>query len=119
MQRARNCGHAARCHGRCRAGRRGPLRDHARRAAHCLRRNTAASVRMKRPSILALRTAYDAQHALLVDWLTRLPSKLWHQPSALDGWAVRQLAFHTTEVPGSLTRALAAGPVRERPLTIG
>ena len=73
---------------------------------------------MKRPSISSLRSAYDAQHANLVGWLARTPSNLWHQPSVLDAWAVRQLAFHTTEVPGSLTRALANGPVRRTPLTI-
>src|SRR3954447_13928507 len=73
---------------------------------------------MKRPSISSLRAAYDAQQRSLVDWLAALPGNLWHKPSVLEAWTVRQLAFHTTEVPGSLTRALAGGSVRDRPLTI-
>ena len=73
---------------------------------------------MKRPGIPSLRAAYDAQQHNLVEWLAALPGNLWHRPSVLDAWTVRQLAFHTTEVPGSLTRALAGGPVRDKPLTI-
>jgi uncharacterized protein (TIGR03083 family) len=73
---------------------------------------------MKRPSISSLRSAYDAQQENLVTWLRTLPGNLWHQPSVLDAWTVRQLAFHTTEVPGSLTRALAGGAVRDKALSI-
>jgi uncharacterized protein (TIGR03083 family) len=73
---------------------------------------------MKRPSLSALRSAYDAQQRNLVGWLTALPDKSWHQPSVLEAWTVGQLAFHTTEVPGSMTRALAGGPVRDKPFSI-
>jgi uncharacterized protein (TIGR03083 family) len=73
---------------------------------------------MKRPSIPSLLSAYDAQQQNLVEWLTRLPGNLWHRPSVLGAWTVRQLAFHTTEVPASLTRALDAGAVRDKPLSI-
>jgi uncharacterized protein (TIGR03083 family) len=65
-----------------------------------------------------VRSAYDAQQANLIGWLSALPGNLWHQPSVLGAWTVRQLAFHTTEVPGAMTRALAGGPVRAKPLTI-
>lgn len=73
---------------------------------------------MRRAAVQTLRAAYDAQHRLLVAWLAALPGSLWHRPSALAAWTVRHLAFHTTEVPGSLTRALADGPVRAKPLTV-
>jgi uncharacterized protein (TIGR03083 family) len=66
----------------------------------------------------ALLAAYDGQQRALVDWLTELPERLWEQPSVLSGWTVRDLAFHTTEVPGSLTRAVNAGRVSERALSI-
>src|SRR5256885_13216672 len=74
---------------------------------------------MKRATIASLRAAYEAQQRNLVNWLTALPGNLWHRPSVLGAWTVRQLAFHTTEVPGAMTRALAGGPVRDKPLTIG
>src|SRR3954453_8005826 len=73
---------------------------------------------MKRPSIPAARSAYDAQQRLLVSWLRTLPADAWDRPSILDGWSVCELAFHTTEVPGALSRALRGGPVKEQPLTI-
>jgi uncharacterized protein (TIGR03083 family) len=62
--------------------------------------------------------AYDAQHAALIGWLGALPREAWDRPSALPGWTVAELAFHLSQVPGSLTRALAAGPARDKPLTI-
>jgi uncharacterized protein (TIGR03083 family) len=65
-----------------------------------------------------LRQAYDGQHAALVGWLTALPAAAWARPSVLDGWTVTDLAFHLSQVAGSLTRALAAGPVPDPPLTI-
>lgn len=55
-----------------------------------------------------LRAAYDAQQALLVRWLGDLPAAAWDRASRLPGWTVRDLAFHTTEVPHALTRALSA-----------
>jgi uncharacterized protein (TIGR03083 family) len=73
---------------------------------------------MKRPSISALRTAYDAQQHNLVTWLQTLPAESWERPSVLAAWTVRELAFHTTEVPGSLTRALDGGFVTDKALTI-
>jgi uncharacterized protein (TIGR03083 family) len=36
----------------------------------------------------------------------------------LFGWSVRELAFHTTEVPAALTRALAGGAVSDKALSI-
>jgi uncharacterized protein (TIGR03083 family) len=73
---------------------------------------------MKRLSIAALRTAYDAQQTVVVAWLRELPPEAWEQRSVLEGWTVRDLAFHTTEVPAALTKALAAGPTKDRPLSI-
>src|SRR3954471_16091067 len=72
---------------------------------------------MKRHSISRLREAYDAQQSALVRWLAALPADVWER-SALGEWSVRELALHTTEVPGALTRTLANGPVRERPMSI-
>jgi uncharacterized protein (TIGR03083 family) len=65
-----------------------------------------------------LRAAYDQQRGCLVRGLSALPSEAWGEPSVLPGWTVRDLAFHTTEVPAALTRALAAGSAREAPLSI-
>jgi uncharacterized protein (TIGR03083 family) len=65
-----------------------------------------------------LRAAYDQQRACLVGWLSALPGEAWGEPSVLPGWKVRDLAFHTTEVPAALTRALAAGHVPETPRSI-
>ena len=73
---------------------------------------------MKRSAIPALRAAYDAQQASLVRWLTDVLPDAWDERSVLSEWTVRELAFHTTEVPGALTRALEGGPVRERALTV-
>src|SRR3954454_4600055 len=72
----------------------------------------------RRPAIAELWPAYDAQYRALVGWLAALPEGAWKQRSVLSAWTVAELAFHTTEVPASLTRALAGGPVAERPLTI-
>jgi uncharacterized protein (TIGR03083 family) len=66
-----------------------------------------------------LLTAYDAQHTALVDWLRALPSDAWDRPSVLAGWTVRDLAFHTTEVPLALVAALAMGPTTDEPLSLG
>jgi uncharacterized protein (TIGR03083 family) len=68
--------------------------------------------------IATLRKAYDAQHAALVDWLAVLPREAWARPSALNDWSVTDLAFHVSQVAGSLTRAVASGPVPDRPLTV-
>ncbi|MFL6238297.1 MAG: sterol carrier family protein [Actinomycetes bacterium] len=73
---------------------------------------------MKRPTIPALRTAYDGQQQRLVAWLRDLPAEAWDRPSVLTAWTIRDLAFHTTEVPGSLTRALTAGSVKVKALSI-
>jgi uncharacterized protein (TIGR03083 family) len=72
----------------------------------------------RRPTIPVVRAAYDAQQRNLVSWLGALPAALWDERSVLDAWTVRELAFHTTEVPSALTRALAAGAVADRPLSI-
>jgi uncharacterized protein (TIGR03083 family) len=65
-----------------------------------------------------LQTAYGAQQAALVEWLTVLPEAAWGCPSRLAGWTVRDLAFHATDMTAVVVRAVAAGPVPEAPLTI-
>jgi len=65
-----------------------------------------------------LRAAYAAQQAAIVDWLRGLPLTAADQPSRLSGWTVKQLAFHTTEVPRALTAALGAAPPAERAMSI-
>jgi uncharacterized protein (TIGR03083 family) len=65
-----------------------------------------------------LRTAYVAQQHNVVEWLAALPSGAWQLRSRLPGWTVRELAFHVTDMTGIVVRALASGPVSERPLTI-
>ncbi|HWB65983.1 MAG TPA: sterol carrier family protein [Mycobacteriales bacterium] len=65
-----------------------------------------------------LRVAYDAQQALLVQWLADLPAAAWRQPTRLAGWTVHDLAFHTTEVPRALTRAIAEPRPTARALRI-
>jgi uncharacterized protein (TIGR03083 family) len=72
---------------------------------------------MKRHNVSRLREAYDAQQSALVRWLAALPDDAWERP-ALGEWSVRELALHTTEVPAAMTRTLAAGPVKEPPLSI-
>lgn len=72
----------------------------------------------RKPSIAALRAAYDGQQRNVAMWLRALPSGAWEKPSLLGAWSVRELAFHMTEVPGALTRALEAGTVDNNPLTI-
>jgi uncharacterized protein (TIGR03083 family) len=70
------------------------------------------------PDLAHARAAYAAQLESLLTWLGRLPASAWDQPSRLPAWTVGVLAFHTTEVPGSLTRALAGGVSRDKPLSI-
>ncbi|HVU62163.1 MAG TPA: sterol carrier family protein [Mycobacteriales bacterium] len=65
-----------------------------------------------------LRTAYEAQQHNVVDWLTALPASDWERPSRLAGWTVRELGFHVTDMTTVVVRALAAGAVRDKPLTI-
>lgn len=65
-----------------------------------------------------LRAAYDAQQGRLLQWLRDLEANDWQRPSRLAGWSVRDLAFHTTEVPRALTRALAEPRPPGRALTI-
>jgi uncharacterized protein (TIGR03083 family) len=65
-----------------------------------------------------LRAAYDGQLAPLLEWLRALPAGVEERPSRLPGWTVRELAFHTTEVPRALTAAIAAGRPAERPQSI-
>jgi uncharacterized protein (TIGR03083 family) len=64
------------------------------------------------------RAAYVAQQHHVVDWLTALPAEAWNQPSRLGSWSVLQLALHVTDMTGVVVRALAQGPVPEKPLTI-
>ena len=66
-------------------------------------------------AVAAVRTAYDAQQALLVEWIGRIPDEAWSRPSRLPEWTVGELAFHTTEVPAAATRAVTAGPVSPSP----
>ncbi|MDX6286259.1 MAG: hypothetical protein QOG53_1744 [Frankiales bacterium] len=72
----------------------------------------------RRPTIPVLRAAYDAQQRNLAEWLPSLRTEVWEAPSALAGWTIRELAFHTTDVPAALTRAVASGPVATRGLSI-
>jgi uncharacterized protein (TIGR03083 family) len=65
-----------------------------------------------------LEASYDGQLAALVGWLKRLPVGVEGQPSRLGEWTVRELAFHTTEVPRALTNALSAPPPKDKPLSI-
>jgi uncharacterized protein (TIGR03083 family) len=61
------------------------------------------------PRVAELLVGYDAQQALLSDWLQELPEQVADQPSRLPGWSVRQLAAHVTEVPRALRVAIEAG----------
>jgi uncharacterized protein (TIGR03083 family) len=72
----------------------------------------------RRPTIDALRSAYDEQQRALADWLGALPEDAWERRSVLGAWTVRELAFHLTEVPGAMTRALGGGAVKDKPLSI-
>jgi uncharacterized protein (TIGR03083 family) len=63
--------------------------------------------------------AYRAQSTNLVDWLAILPVGAADRPSRLAGWSVRDLAFHTTEVPRAFLAAVDAPRRRDRPLSIG
>jgi uncharacterized protein (TIGR03083 family) len=65
------------------------------------------------------RAAYAAQQRNVVDWLLALPSDVWKRGTRLPPWTVRELAFHVTDMTGIVVRALAAGPVRGKPLPIG
>ncbi len=64
------------------------------------------------------RAAYDAQQRNVVEWLLALPPDIWKRASRLAGWTVRELGFHVTDMTGIVVRALAAGAVREKALSI-
>ena len=64
------------------------------------------------------RTAYAAQQRNVVDWLLALPADVWKRSTRLPPWTVRELGFHVTDTTGVVVRAVAAGPVRTKPLTI-
>src|SRR5580693_3617943 len=64
------------------------------------------------------RAAYVAQQRNAVEWLTALPAAAWELPSRLDGWTVRELGYHVTDMTGAVVRALEQGPIREKALTI-
>jgi uncharacterized protein (TIGR03083 family) len=64
------------------------------------------------------RAAYDAQRRLLVDWLAAIPATAWGRASRLPEWSVLELAFHTTEVPAAVTRALVAGATKAKPQSV-
>jgi uncharacterized protein (TIGR03083 family) len=66
----------------------------------------------------ATRAAYVAQQHNIVDWLTGLPTEAWSRPSRLNEWSVLELALHVTDMTGVVVRALEAGPVSDKPLTI-
>jgi uncharacterized protein (TIGR03083 family) len=68
--------------------------------------------------LLRLRAAYEAQQRNVVEWLTSLPTDAWDLPSRLEGWTVRELGFHVTDMTGVVVRALAAGALRDKPQTI-
>jgi uncharacterized protein (TIGR03083 family) len=70
------------------------------------------------PRLADLRIAYAEQQAALTAWLAELPASAWVEPSRLPEWTVRELAFHATDMTAVVVRALAAGPVSDRPLTI-
>ena len=70
------------------------------------------------PDLDALRTAYESQQANVVDWLTALPVDAWDRQSRLDGWTVRELGFHVTDMTGVVVTALAAGELRDKPQSI-
>jgi uncharacterized protein (TIGR03083 family) len=72
----------------------------------------------RKPRTDRILAAYDAQQLALVEWLRGVPDDLLDRPSVLGGWTVRDLAFHTTEVPLALVTAVDAGPTRDKPLTI-
>jgi uncharacterized protein (TIGR03083 family) len=65
-----------------------------------------------------VQAAYAAQNTALTTWLAGLPASAWETPSRLDGWTVRELAFHATDMTAVVVRALADGPVRDAPQTI-
>jgi uncharacterized protein (TIGR03083 family) len=68
--------------------------------------------------LATVRTAYAAQQRNVTDWLLELPPDIWKRASRLEGWSVRELGFHVTDMTGIVVRALAAGAVRDKPLTI-
>lgn len=68
--------------------------------------------------LAAARTAYEVQQRNVAEWLLALPADLWKRTSRLTGWTVRELGFHVTDMTGIVVRALAAGPVREKALSI-
>jgi uncharacterized protein (TIGR03083 family) len=68
--------------------------------------------------LAATRAAYEAQQRNVTEWLLALPPDIWKRSSRLSGWTVRELAFHVTDMTGVVVRALAAGRVRDKPLSI-
>jgi uncharacterized protein (TIGR03083 family) len=70
------------------------------------------------PRISHVRDAYAGQQTAVCQWLEALPADAWMRPSRLDGWTVRDLAFHVTDMTAVVVRALDAGPVRDPALTL-
>jgi uncharacterized protein (TIGR03083 family) len=68
--------------------------------------------------VAAPRAAYCVQQRNVVDWLLALPADVWKRGTRLSPWTVRELGFHVTDMTGIVVRALAAGPVRAKPLSI-
>lgn len=66
----------------------------------------------------ATRAAYEAQQRNVADWLLALSPDIWKRSSRLTGWTVRELGFHVTDMTGVVVRAVAAGPTREKALSI-
>jgi uncharacterized protein (TIGR03083 family) len=64
------------------------------------------------------RAAYLVQQRNVVDWLLALPPDIWNRSSRLAPWTVRELGFHVTDMTAVVVRALAAGRVRDKALTI-
>ncbi|HVS68016.1 MAG TPA: sterol carrier family protein [Mycobacteriales bacterium] len=64
------------------------------------------------------RAAYAAQLSLLVEWIARIPPDMWQLRSRLPAWTIGELAFHTTEVPAAVTRAVTAGATKAKPQSI-
>jgi uncharacterized protein (TIGR03083 family) len=65
-----------------------------------------------------LSTAYLGQQAALVTWLRARSEAEAEAPTRLTRWTVRELAFHTTEVPRALTAAIEQEPPKERAQSI-
>jgi uncharacterized protein (TIGR03083 family) len=65
-----------------------------------------------------LEAAYDAQLGALLGWLRALPVHAEDEPTRLDAWTIRQLAFHTTQVPRAFNYALSKPELTDKPLSI-